>query len=232
MSIERMPVDEAIDAIRRCNADPTFLASDALMHQHFGSPQQVLDPVTVAERVVLLDAVWGTQMYWEKGGTNRVITAIQLNAPMMLSAVERLAEDALGTSPESVTKAADELLPVILNAPHAEGKGKQHYSFATKFLHWTTRVHFPVMDRRARESIRRLQRTLRIRDRIPAQAGDRPWRDDYPRWITFYSRLIGEMSPSERELLVEADWETHRSELRYRNTLLRIWDKVFYTLAD
>jgi len=122
-------------------------------------------------------------------------------------------------------------MPIALGLTDAGGSGGP-YSFATKFLHWTTRCHFPIMDSRARAAINRLQRSRGMEPRVPQSTGDLPWQEEYPRWITFYSELIGSLAADERERLLHADRDSQPAPDPCENSLLRVLDKVFYTLGS
>ena len=58
------------------------------------------------------------------------------------------------------------------------------------------------------------------------------WQEDpvqnYGRWISFYSDLIGALAPAERKRLLAADQESPWPQFRRTNSLLRVLDKVFY----
>ena len=222
----------AADAIRSVNADVTFLAAERLMHQHFQSVGHALDPNRVAERLVLLDGLWSTQLFRERGAASRIVRNLEANANRMIDRVCGLPANALQENPEQVVQAARELLPIILDAPGDHGKHKQFYSFASKFLHWTSRKHFPIMDSLARVAISRLQRLHGFQNRIASEMGDLDKLDDYQRWIEFYSGLIRSLTSEQREHLLTIDRESQRPSYRCQNTLLRVLDKVFYMLGS
>lgn len=225
-----LDLDVAEQAIRLCNAGIEFRAADRLMHHHFASPEAALSPSSIAERVVLLDGLWATQMFWKAGQVARVIETLTQHAHIILRTCRSLHATALEASPAEVVESARVCMPIALGTLVAGAKGGP-YSFATKFLHWTTRCHFPIMDSRARAAINRLQRNNAFRPRIPSNTGDLHWTEDYPRWVCFYSELIRSLSPGHRERLLTADLESQPEPVPCANSLLRVLDKAFYTLG-
>ncbi len=218
----------AEEAIRRFNGYSPLPAADRLVARHFPSPGAALEPATIAERVVLIDGVWATQMFWKAGTMPRVIARLEEHAAGMLPVLAGLAEDALEHHPEQIVEAANRLMPVILDAWEGAG-GPRPYSFASKFLHWTTRRHFPIVDGRARSAIRRFQLERGLGPPVNAEGGDLA---EYPRWIGFYSALIRSLSPRDRERLRAADEGSQSGAGRQPSTLLRLLDKVFYTMGS
>ncbi|KAA0217202.1 MAG: hypothetical protein EDM82_00060 [Cyanobacteria bacterium CYA] len=217
-------------AIRIGNASIEFRAADRLLHQHFSSAEAALDATSIAERVVLLDGVWATQMFRRPGQVSRVIEKLTERAGVVRAALRSLGPESLEARPTDIIEAARICLPITMGAVDASPAGGP-YSFASKFLHWSTRCHFPIMDSRARSAINRMQRTCGIRPRVPSASGDLHWTQDYPRWVFFYSELIGNLSPRQRERLLTADLETQPEPVPCANSLLRVLDKVFYTLG-
>lgn len=231
METALLDLDEAEQAIRRCNGSTEFRAADRLMHTHFPSPEAALDAASIAERVVLINGVWATQMFWKQGLAERVIGTLRSGADRFLEVCRSLDPAALETSPARVVEAARVAMPIALGLTDADGSGGP-YSFATKFLHWTTRCHFPIMDSRARAAINCLQRARDMEPRVPQSTGDLPWQEDYPRWIAFYSQLIGSLAPRDRERLMRADRDSQPEPDPCENSLLRVLDKAFYALGS
>jgi len=227
----QLDLDEAEQAIRLCNASAEFRAADRLMHIHFPTPEAALDAASMAERVVLINGVWATQMFWRQGLAERVIESLRGGATRALAVCRSLDSEALEHSPAKVVEASRLAMPIALGLTDANGSGGP-YSFATKFLHWTMRCHFPIMDSRARTAINRLQQARGIEPRVPQNTGDLPWQEDYPRWITFYSQLIGALAPPDRERLLRADRDSQPEPDPCENSLLRVLDKVFYSLGS
>jgi hypothetical protein len=113
------------------------------------------------------------------------------------------------------------------------------YSFASKFLHWTTRRHFPIMDSRARVAIHYLQEKTGAHGQglIPEMwngGNTRTALVDYKKWITFSAQLIAYLPSAFWQNLVQQD----TSELRRNfnglytilggNHLLRVLDKYLF----
>ncbi len=227
----QLDLDEAEQAIRLCNASAEFRAADRLMHVHFPTPEAALDAASIAERVVLINGVWATQMFWRQGLAERVIESLRGGATRVLAVCRSLDPDALEHSPAKVVEASRIAMPIALGLTDANGRGGP-YSFATKFLHWTMRCHFPIMDSRARTAINRLQRAQGMEPRVPQSTGDLPWQEDYSRWIAFYSQLIGSLAPHDRERLMRADRDSQPEPNPCENSLLRVLDKAFYALGS
>lgn len=218
----------AEEAIRRFNGYSPLPAADRLVARHFPSPQAALEPATIAERVVLIDGVWTTQMFWKAGTMPRVIARLEEHAEGMLPVLEGLAEDALERRPEQIVEAANRLMPVILDAWEGAG-GPRPYSFASKFLHRSIWRQIPIVDGRARSAVRRFQVEHALRPPVTPEGGDLA---EYPRWIGFYSALIRSLSVRDRERLRAADEAFQPGAGRQPSSLLRLLDKVFYVMGS
>lgn len=228
MGVFFVPFDSALEALVGFNNSPVFVGADSLIHQHFSSAAAALEPSTVAERVVLLDALWSTQMFRESGAHARVIASIRAHGERVLERVSMLGPAELeGAGPEP-GRAATELLPLFLGVDE-RGGGRKHYSFASKFLHWLTRVHFPSVDSRVRTAVLALQRAHGGPGLIPTEWSSPE--QDYQLWIRLYRELLGSMTAEERARMLETDLGSQTGCRRYQNSLLRIWDKVFYQLG-
>jgi hypothetical protein len=124
----------------------------------------------------------------EKGASDKIARSIAANVPMIRQVIGRLRNDSLEHHPELVIWAAEHALPTILRPADAAGTPtRQHYSFAAKFLHWTTHNHFPIVDSKARKRINSIQRQRGIKRRVRRQADGKRNVDDYRRWVCFYS---------------------------------------------
>jgi len=226
-------VDASVESIRRLNSSATMAASEHLLDHHFPSVEAALEPTTIAERVVLLDGLWATQLFRESGASDLIVNNIAKHAKQLIEILHALPVNALENKPEMVVAAASVGLPVILNhTSSSAGSFRQNYSFATKFFHWVTREHFPIVDKRARNRINAIQRSHNAPNRIrsdTAAMGGLTYAAEYPRWITFYSDLIVGLVPRDRERLLREDHDSQIPSYRIKNSLLRILDKVFYT---
>ena len=85
----QLNIAEAISAIRQCNASAEFRAAERLMHAQFHAPDST-DAESIAERVVLLDRLWATQMFWHRGLIDRVIDSLHIHAPRLLDTIRAL----------------------------------------------------------------------------------------------------------------------------------------------
>jgi len=221
----------AESALRPLNSGPCYLAADRLLDAHFKDFRWALAPENVAEGVVLLDSLWGTRLYAQKGVAEQIALTLAANSARAVHLLASLGPADLQERPERVYVVAEEILPFILKPGGGSGREvSQNHSFASKFLHWCTRCHFPIVDRNARKTINAWQRELGVEDRVlsdnAAVKGRYIW--EYERWIRFYSDLITSLGPAERERLKRADRESQSPDHRVENSLLRILDKVFY----
>lgn len=220
-------VGDAIEQIRGFNGHAEALANDRLMHRIF-SDRSPGGP-SVAERVVLLDKLWATQMFWQADHALKVIESLRRGESRIIKAAAALTPDTLEHQPSRVIDLALWAMPIALG--HDPKRPKQNkyapYAFASKFLHWTAPHVFPIVDGPARQKINLLQRSHGLRPRVLAE-NTNGWRDDYPRWIRFYSTLLGSLSAKDRRELSRADWISQPAKDRCENSLLRILDKAFY----
>ncbi len=220
-----LDISAAIIAIRQFNEDVETFAMDLLAYRHLGLAAS--QKVTIAEQVILLDRLWATQMFWKSGQVKRVIQSIEAGEGRILAVCGALRDHSLETSPAEVTAAAKRLLPIAMGHFGTDESERRYspYSFATKYLHWTTRRHFPIMDSRARLAIFQL---IQGKDDWPRIERESPGPEDYPLWIDFYSQLIRSLTAEDRENLLAIDYDTQPRDQRCESTLLRVLDKVFY----
>jgi len=226
-------LEEAKQAIISLNGDLAFSAAEHLVHQHFnlGGADFVSDQATNARRVVLLDALWATQLFWDPGAHERILTRLHQNAEHLNAVLGALGEHALRDEPDAVWEAAREIFPIVMGRHQMQEK--QKLSFASKFMHWSTRWHFPIVDKNARKAINRFQRDHGIRrGQVLSDTAAVPPSEilpEYKRWVFFYSDLIRSLEGAGAvPALLEADSASQIEGLTVDNTLLRILDKVFY----
>lgn len=206
------------------------------MHVHFNSVAGSLATDTIAERVVLLDGLWATRLFMESGSADRIVRSLQQHSSMIVEQLESLPVDALETTASLVVNAASKVLPTILSPALAvaDQRYRQNYSFATKFFHWTTREHFPIVDSRARSFIYGFQLSCGMRPCVRKNMTSMngiTYVTEYGRWIGFYSELIRSLGVADRTSLLDADFSTQPKSTAVKNSLLRVLDKVFYTLG-
>ncbi len=218
----------AIASIKDMNRSATMRASDRAIGRIFSQVSDLSNLDCVAERVAVLDGLWGTRLYMESGAADQIAGCISQNAKQIVTIIENLCPDALEKSPDIVWNAAKQMLPYVLN--HS-ANCRENYSFATKFFHWSTRHHFPSVDSKARIAINQLQRRSNVRPLIrkfsPAM-GNLSYIQEYERWIYFYSDLIAGLPRDQRNQLVCADYKSQKCLEPTENSLLRILDKYFY----
>lgn len=215
--------------VRGFNAHAESAAADRLMHRAFldHGPSRP----SVAERVVLLDKLWSTQMFYQADHAVRVIKSLEKHESKIVNAVSTVDASALEHDPNSIVDLAKWAMPLVLaltRRPPREGQPPYvPYAFASRYLHWTAPHVFPIADvGRARLVINELQREHGMRPRVRVLPG--AWDTDYPSWIHFYSRLIGHLTPTQRQKLLDADASSRPDGSNQPNTLLRVLDKAFY----
>ena len=232
----KLDMGGAIKDIQKFKKRKDWLASDHLVAQDFANLQESLRQGTAVERVVLLDALFGTNLSTELAAINRIADNLEENRDELEKRLGELGPNDLEEHPGLVIRAASQAIPLILERP--EKTQKHHYSFATKFLHWSARVHFPVVDSKARTSVNRFQRSPKFaskvgnEDRVCASLPVVEKRaEDYGKWARFYSNLLNNLSPDDKRRLAEEDERSQKntgSGFFVKNSLLRILDKVFY----
>ena len=227
-----LDIEKAIRAIRAYNGSACAQAGEHLLDVAFGDLHTALAPDGVHKQVVLLDSLWGTRLYMERGASDRIASSVAAESAAIIGALESLADDDLVERPDHVTTIAQQVLPVILNQAGDNGeKYRENYSFATKFFHWCTRQHFPIVDGNARKTINAWQLQLgakpRVRSSTAAMQG-LTYIKEYGRWITFYHDLLRDLERDDTERLRRADHDSQVPEYRVGNSVLRILDKVFY----
>lgn len=227
MPVPPLPIDLVEGAIRCFNGDRESIALDHIVVRCFADLDEGDDEGLIAERVVAIDKLWATQMFRRKGHTGKVIESILRHWATIMQATRSLSDDDLEHRPEEVTATAIRLLPLVMGYDEPpRAPAYLPYSFATKFLHWTTRWHFPIMDSRARNSIRTWHRDAGWPCPIPPESSG--WPTDYDNWIALCSELIRSTAMADRERLVRVDFDTQPQGTRCEHTFLRVLDKAFY----
>ncbi len=223
-------IDRAIAAIKAFNENAETMAAESLVHRHFSSPGR--EHTSVAERVVLIDKLWATQMFRKPGHVLEVIKSLELHEQRIVDECRELPQDVIERDPDKLTEVAKRAMPVALgnDSDRTDLRPYQPYSFATKYLHWVSGGRFPIVDSYARQAVNLLQRTHGLQPRVGAGQGE--WESDYPRWIHFYGRqLLPSLDPAARTRLIQADIHSQAGGTPLRNTLLRVLDKLFYQLG-
>jgi hypothetical protein len=229
----RFDLDEAKASIQQFNQSPAFCATDVLLDRHFKDRVTALDPQMIVERVVLLDGLYATKVYVERGAQDGIANRLAKASARLITEFQSLDEGALEHRPQDVVRASRDALSVILKGADDE-KVRQNYSFATKFFHWVTRHHFPIMDSNARKAARGIQERAYgslARADVVGQYPQAPYDDDYCRWIYFCSDLISGMPDVDREALCRTDYDSQHPSYRMSHSLLRILDKVLYQIG-
>lgn len=221
------PIEEAKGIIRKVNEDIAFLASDFMVYTQAKKLTNPLNEKDMTLQVLLIDGLWATQLFREEGVAQSIIGRINNDIKKIQKTISNLSKNDLSENPDKVYKAAEELFPIILKS----GK-RQHYSFTSKFFHWCTRNHFPIVDSRARKNINRFQQGHELtHDLVRKNPTAMPYLQEYRRWVYFYSDLLNSLSEKDNILLRKIDIETQRNtnaEFVCEHSILRILDKVFY----
>jgi hypothetical protein len=227
-----LDLDAACRSIRQMNSSTTMLATDRVLAGMFASAADLTRPGAVAERVAVLDGLWGTRLFMESGAADRIVASLERNAASLVATLSALGPDDLELEPERVIEAAQVAMPTILNhTVDGDVRFRENYSFATKFFHWCTRVHFPIVDSRARRKINSMQVAAGVRPRIrsdTAAMNGLMYLKEYERWIVFYAEVIAGLAVPERAQLCRTDYDSQPTDCRVKHSLLRILDKVFY----
>ncbi|HUT62210.1 MAG TPA: hypothetical protein VNA25_30595 [Phycisphaerae bacterium] len=212
--------------IRAFNGYAALAAADFLLREHIPNVEAAFQEDRVAANVVLVDGLWAAGLGYQFDTTETIIASLGAHAHQIVESVTGLANVSLEEEPDQVYAVAVDILGFVFDAP------AQMYVFGAKFLHWCSRSHFPIVDRRARRAISHLQQAGMLPDADgngvipPKQLLN--LLDDYRTWIRFYSAFIGTLCPEQRDQLRELDWSTLPVPYRGENSLLRILDKVFY----
>ncbi len=224
-----LDIEKAVHYIRLLNSDVALMASDYVLHQCFPSGELHFDHRSVTNQVILVDRLWNAGLRFTPDAAGTITEQLVIHAENIYANLSNLQPDDLNNSPENICNVAQEIFPVILEAP-----GRQNYSFTTKFFHWCTRKHFPIVDLHARKAISRLQADEHCADdEIVENIDDAnlPIIEKYSGWINFYNRLLNELTPEACDRLLNADQESQQEtcpSFTIMNSLLRILDKVFY----
>jgi len=223
-------IERFINEIRRFNNSEMLLASDYVVKKHFPDNFGQLNPDNLAIQLVLLDGLWGTQLFRDAGAIEEILLALQDNWQIIHNHISQLNENSLTEDPEIMCEVAENVFTVILNIG---GHHRRHYSFTTKFFHWCTCQHFPIYDKNALSGI-----ITFLQDNqngnvygIQEMAPD-TWAQTYCAWVRFYSDLLNYLAADNYDrILKKEDSCTQRNTnpaLFVDNSLLRILDKVFY----
>lgn len=225
-----LDLDDAADAVRRFNQRIDLAAAEYMVAREFPPKLAPFTRLDVATRVVLLDGLWATQSFWESGAVEYIVNNLHTHAAGIHAELSSLAADDLEANWEKVDGVARTLLAYFFGR---DPDRRQNYSLASKFYHWTTRSHLPIVDSRARRAVNEFQEAHGASRavRIPRNM-TRPYAADYSRWVRFYHELIVGLDENARIRLIKADQETQISGFRVENSLLRMLDKVFFIKGE
>jgi hypothetical protein len=218
-------VNQACEEIRHLN-DVLFAANDFLVAREF-TPYEVIPPGEAARAVLIVDGLWATQLFRDRGALERMRERYERSLEDYRPVLQRLRGISLADNPCEVYREARILLQTLLEP--TEPGGRQHYSFASKLFHWHAPEHLPIVDSRARRAINILQKgSGQKRGIVFSSTFDETYVEEYGRWIRFYSQLIRSLTPDDCQRLVTTDCESLPIQFRRTNSLLRVLDKVFY----
>jgi len=220
----KLPLAKAKEAIKEFNSEYETMVSDYLVYQHFLKIKHAFDPEIVGAGAILLDKLWNTNIQYS-GDMKKICRALGEKCSFIEGELKKLNENDLKDHPENIMDVVRKVFPVILN-----GKKKRHYSFTTKFFHWCSPQHFPMVDLKARKAIRRFQKKSSVPKNLTVKSSPdySNYLDDYEDWVYFYSNLLRGISEDDEELLKQADRKSKYPGLVVQHSLLRILDKVFW----
>ena len=92
----------------------------------------------VLELILMLSSRLASPYPFEK-----IISELRQKWPTIYKVLISLNENALIEEPKKVYTAAETIFSFIINESL---EIKNHYSLTTKFFHWCTRKHFPIVD--------------------------------------------------------------------------------------
>ena len=186
---------------------------DAALHVAFEGPLNCINaPLRVLAANFFLRA--GVQM--EPAALPAICRAVIADIEKVNQLLNRIRRCQLPASDSDITAISDvaeELLP-ILSRP--KGVTKNHFVFATKFLHWSCPAVFPIADGNAAEVIRRICGTRVLWDS-----------KGYEMVIRFCNSALSELTSEQRDGLCAYDFTTQRDFVG-RNSILRVFDKYLY----
>ena len=222
-------IDAAVRRVEKFNGTHALVAADHVMHECCVGTAPPTHPSEAAIKVVLVDGLWATQLFRDEGATDAISERLARCDDKLWLAIDKLGPADLKSKPDAVYETAKPFLKLILTEA---GTSKQHYSFATKLLHWCTRQHFPIVDKNARKAINRFQRDQGDdHGRVLAPGFDEDYVEEYRRWTRFYSILLNSLDDKASARLLHADKESLPGPVKIENTLLRVLDKHFYVKA-
>ena len=97
-----LDLDSAKAAIRQFNSSAIMLASEKLMLCHFPNLRDALYGETVAEQVVLLDGLWGTQLFRQPGAADLIASNLSQHSQVLIELLDGLGDNDLEHAPERV----------------------------------------------------------------------------------------------------------------------------------
>ncbi len=223
-------IDLVIQNIQDFNQSPLNLATDYLTARQFPDHIPGANPEMIPAMVLIIDRLWQTQLQMQPHAYEDIVNCLQESWADIRGVLENLGANDLQENPENVYEAACQVFPVILNAAN-----NSNYVFTAKFFHWCTKVHFPIVDSRARAGVNQMvgEGEIEFADNheiniIPP--GHNPL-DDYEGWVFLYSELLNQNGLDALEAADTASQMETNPSLCIDNTLLRILDKHFYTVG-
>jgi hypothetical protein len=223
VSERQMPaiaVSEAIESIKAFNENPANPVADWIVAEHFGEGYDSASEERAAGRVHALDLMFSADLRFHPRDRLRIIDRLRQKAADIRVYLENLREGDLLKRPTHVATVADRLFEIIGN--RADGDNAEHAVFVSKYLHWCTRVHFPIMDSKARSTLNALGLTGRTLQTT---------RQGYPDWIATCGKLIQEWTDDEWDDLMAVDKRTLPPSYGLNNSRLRLLDKVLYQMG-
>ena len=226
-----LDMQDVIKTVGELNQDAKLLHTDFILDRMFPAYGKPLEPNKLGSIVSTLDRQMATQLFWQAGALESITSNLEKNVQGMNRQLARLGPHDFRQDPDKVYSLATELFPIILDL------GKHHnqnYSFTTKFFHWCTRQHFPIVDKHSRRAISNLQSSEGVDSKTRIKiSGDNAmtYIEEYRKWVDFYSSLLNSLSDHDSNELLETDISSQRrtaEHLMVNSSILRVLDKYFF----
>ena len=226
--------EEARAAVAGFNGNLQYLAGEVMARRIFAQAQ----PAHAASLVVSVNALMGAQA--SQNDQALIAESLQGNWDTIVDRLWALPPDVLDNHPDALCELSQEVLPPLVNV---DRQNRRDYVLATKLLHWLSRGRTPIVDGLARNKVRALQAAwdgdpVEVTRILPCweEDGTDFGGIDYARWVRFYSALVNGLDLTNKQDLLQHDWDTQRHALQghapqdwtARNTLVRVIDKYLW----
>lgn len=118
-----LSIDKAIAGIRAFNDDVETMATESLVHRHFADTCR--ERTSVAERVVLIDKLWATQMFRKPGHVLKVIKCLERHEQEIIDECCALPQDVIECDAGRLAQVAKWAMPIALGKDSDQTKRMQ-----------------------------------------------------------------------------------------------------------